>query len=813
MRDLLNGLHHAVRQLKKSLGLTTIAIITLALAIGANTTIFSIVDAVMLRPLPYAHPQQLVEVERTNRGIVEPSGVSYPEFFDWRLQNHTLEHLVSYHDKTFTLTGVARAVQLDGEVVSWDLLPMLGISPELGRGFTEQEEKRGTRVALISHSLWESQFAADNSVLGRSISLSGKLYTLIGVMPSSFRFPIDQPLKSVWTTLSVDDDDPGNRTPAVASRNLHWLNVIGRLKPGIAVAQADQDLKVIAAHLAKEYPDTNRQQISARVETYLAAVLGDTRTLLVVVLGAVALVLLIACGNIANLLLVRVRDRQREIALLSALGAGRGRIIWQLLAESLTLGMAGGLAGCGLAFLCTPAVLRLIPGSIPRAADAGVDLTVLGFALLVSLVSGLICGIFPAVTASRTDLVSTLKEGGSASISGHNWFRSAVIVGQTALGIMLTASAGLLITSFVNLTHRNKGFNPDQLLTFLFQLPNNQYKDKYPQFYQRYFEKLRALPGVQSAGGSRVLPMTAGNLIIIFENPERPVVQGPKSRAELTPVSTGYFRSMQVPLLEGRDFTDGDDMNSSQVMIVSQAFAQTYFPGEDVLGKKLKPNAANGTPGSPPWREIIGVVGNVLHSATQREMLPAIYLPASQLPNWCCLYSVVRTPLDPMSIEPAVRHLVSSMDADIPVTQVRTMGDLLSLQLSQPRFAMVLAGAFAGLVLILTVVGLYGVMMYSVSRRTREIGVRLALGAQRSTVLKMVLRDAAILLLTGIAIGLTATVASASLLRTMLYGTGSRNPQVLAAVCIVVALAGLLAAFLPALRAAAVEPIRALRTD
>jgi len=395
----------------------------------------------------------------------------------------------------------------------------------------------------------------------------------------------------------------------------------------------------------------------------------------------------------------------------------------------------------------------------------------------------------------------------------HHWFRSTVIVGQTALGIMLTASAGLLITSFVNLTNRDKGFNPDHLLTFLFQLPSNQYKDKYPQFYQRYFEKLRALPGVQSAGGSRVLPMTSGNLMINFENPERPVFEGRKPRAQLTPVSTGYFRSMQGPLLKGRDFTDGDDMSSPQVMIVNQAFAQNYFPGEDALGKKLKPNANNGMPGGPPWREIVGVVGNVLHAATQRETLPAIYLPASQLPNWCCLYSVVRTPLDPMSLEPAVRHLVSSMDGDIPVTQARTMRNLLSLQLSQPRFAMVLAGAFAALALLLAVVGLYGVMIYSVSRRTREIGVRLALGAQRSTVLKMVLRDAAIRILTGIAIGLTATVASASLFRTMLYGTGSRNPRVLASVCIVVALAGILAALLPALRAAAVEPIQALRTD
>jgi predicted permease len=809
----MNSLRQAVRQLKKSPSLTTIVILILALAIGANTTIFSVVDAVMLRPLPYAQPHQLMDVQRTNHGIVEQSAVSYPDFFDWRRRNHTFAHLVSYHDKTFTLTGVAQAAQLEGEVVSWDVLSMLGISPELGRGFTEEEESRGTRVALISHALWETHFGADKLVLGRSISLSGTPYVVIGVMPSSFRFPIDQPLNSLWTTLSVDAGDPGNGTPAAASRNLRWLNVIGRLKPGIGVAQADRELKGIAAQLATENRDPNQEQISARVQPYLAAVLGDTRTLLMVVLGAVMLVLLIACGNIANLLLVRVRERQRQIAILSALGASRGRIVWQLLAESLTLGVAGGLAGCGLAFLCTPAVIRFIPSSIPRAADAGVDLAVLGFAFLVSLAAGLIAGIFPAVTALRTDLVSTLKEGGNASISGHNWLRSAVIVGQTALGILLTTGAGLLITSFTNLTHRDPGFHSDHLLTFLFQLPNNQYKDKYPQFYRRYFEKLRALPGVEAAAGSRVLPMTNGNLMMGFESPEHLAVEGRKPRAQLTPVSTDYFRSMQVPLLKGRDFTDGDDMNSPQVMIVNKALVQKYFPGEDVVGKKLKPGADNGMPGGPPWREIIGVAGDVLHSSMQREPFPAIYLPASQLPNWCCLYSVVRTSLDPASLGPAVQQLVSSLDRDVPVTQMRTMRHLLSLQLLQPRFAMILAGSFAGLALILTVAGMYGVMTYSVSLRTREIGVRLALGAQRSTVLKMVFRDAAILLLTGMAIGLAATIAFASVLGTMLYGVGPRNPRVLMVVCTVVALAGGLATLLPALRAAAIETVEALRTD
>jgi predicted permease len=541
--------------------------------------------------------------------------------------------------------------------------------------------------------------------------------------------------------------------------------------------------------------------------------IGNARSVLLVVLGAVALVLLIACGNIANLLLARMRERQREIAVRSAMGAGRKRIIRQLLAESLALGAVGGLAGCGLAFVCTPVILSLIGDSVPRAANAGVDLRVLSFAVFVSFAAGLIFGIVPAIAASRTELISTLKEGGRSEIIGRDWLRSSLIVGQVALGLVLTAGAGLLITSFTNLLHTDEGFNPDHLTTLFFETPDAHYKDTRSQFYHEYFDQLRALPGVQSAAGGMILPMTSDSAVISFEDPEHPVPEAVQPGADLSPITPEYFRTMQIPLLEGRDFSERDYMKSLPVMIVNQAFAKKFFPGEDVLGKKLKPGASDGTPGGPPWREIVGVAGDIRLGATQREMRPAMYLPASQLNTWCCLYSVVRTSLAPSSLEASVQRIVSSMDKDIPVTQVRTMNELMFSELSQPRFATILLSTFAGLAVVLTIVGLYGVMTYAVSRRTREIGVRMALGAQRGSVLAMVLRDAAILLGAGIVIGIAAALLSASVLQDMLYGTGSRNPVVLALVCLAIALAGIAAAYVPAFRAAKVDPMVALRYE
>jgi putative ABC transport system permease protein len=803
---------YAMRQAMKAPGFAAVVIITLALGIGANTTVFSIVDAVMLRPLPYAQPQRLAEVQSSGSGSFSGEDVSYPDFLDWRRQNRSFERLVSYHSASFTLTGLERAVHLDGQVVSWDLLPLLGVQPELGRGFTPEEEKRGSRVVLISHALWVAQFGSDPSVVGRTMHLSGDAFTIAGVMPETFRFPVNAPKNDFWTTLAIDDD-ANDQHAAVGNRGMHFLNVIGRLKPGVTVARADAEMKGMAAQLAKQYPDSNTTHDSARAVSELTALLGDTRTLLMVVLGAVGLVLLIACGNVANLLLARAREREREMAMRSALGANRGRIVRQLLVESVTLGIAGGVAGCALAFLATPAVLRLIGTSVPRAADAGVSLPVLGFALFASLVSGVLFGLVPAVSTAKADLLSTLKEGGRGDVGGHHRVGSVVIVGQVALGIVLTAGAGLLMTSFVKLTHKDEGFNPDHLLMFNFETPDSRYAKTRPEFYGQYFEKLRALPGVESAAGSMLPPMTNNDAILSFENPEHPVPEGQEPNANVDAISPGYFHTMQIPLLMGRDFSDGDDLKSAQVMIVNQAFAEKYFHGENPLGKKLKPGAGNGTPDGPPWREIVGVVGSVRASATQGAMQPIQYLAANQLARWCCMRSVVRTSVDPMSLEPEVRMLVSSMDRDIPVTDVSTMRDLMSLQLAQPRFAMVLLGAFAGLALVLTVVGLYGVMAYSVARRTREIGVRLALGAQRRVVLHMVLGDAAVLVGVGMAIGIAATLASASVLQSMLYGTASRNPLVLAGVCGVVALAGLVAAYLPALRAAGIDPMRALRAE
>jgi predicted permease len=811
LENIWRDIRLAFRQLRKSPSFTITAIVTLALGIGANTATFSVVDAVMLRPLPYDHPDQLVDVVSLNRRFPDGEGgsLSYPDYLDMRSGNHTLSNLVSYHDDSYTLTGDGGPVHVDAQVVSWDLLPALGVRPELGRGFAPEDEKAGTRVILISHALWMSQFGGDAKAVGRAVRLSGESFLVIGVMPSSFQFPVTAPKTAIWTTLGVDD------TPSVDSmfkqRGAHFLNAIGRMKPGVTVAEANQDITAIAANLARQYPKTNIRHDAARVRSELSALVGNTRTALMIVLGAVAVVLLIACGNIANLLLARMRERQREIAMRVALGAGRNRIVRQLLIESLTLSAIGGIAGCALAFACTPVMLSLIGDRVPRAADAGVDLRVLAFVAGISCLSGLIFGIAPAISGSKTDLVSVLKEGGRTEIASRDWLRSVLVVGQVALGLVLASAAGLLITSFLHLRSTDEGFNPSHLLTFLFETPDSRYKETRPQFYRDYFEKVRAMHGVESAAGVMIMPMTDDSADISFEDPEHPAPEGQRAGANVTLITPDYFRTMQIPFLQGRDFSDHDTADSPQVMIVDQAFAQKYFPGENVVGKRLRPGAGNG--GEPAWREIVGVVGNVRLSATQREMRPVMYLPSSQLSHWCCLHTVIRTPIEPLSLEPDARQVVASMDKEIPVTDVRTMQDLVFGELAQPRFAMVLLGIFAGLAVLLSVIGLYGVMMYSISRRTREIGIRMALGARRGKVLGGVMREAGVLLAAGVTIGVITSLLSTSVLRTMLYGTGARNPAVLALVTAIAAATGMIAAFLPARRAASVDPMQALRTD
>jgi putative ABC transport system permease protein len=810
LEELWRDIRVACRLLRKSPGFTITAIVTLALSIGANTATFTVVDAVMLRPLPYRAPEQLVDVVPMNPHFPEDHShnLSYPDYFDYRVSNHSLTHLVSYHDTAFTMTGSSVPVHLDAQIVSWELLATLQVQPELGRGFLPEEEKPGTRVALISHTLWTTQFAQDPAIVGRSISLNDHLFTVIGVMPASFRFPMTAPENALWTTLAVDKE-PGNSS--TTNRGMHFLNGIGRLKPGMTLAQADQDFKTIAGALAKQYPISNSRNDSAKVRSELSALVGDTRTELVMVLAAVTLVLLVACGNIANLLLARMRDRQREIAMRSALGAGRGRIFRQLLIESLVLSAAGGAVGCLLAFACTPAMLSLIGSSIPRAQDAQVDLRVLGFAMAISCLAGLTFGIIPAVSATRNDLLSSLKDGAHTQASGRDWLRPSLIVGQVAIGLLLAAAAGALINSFLHLRNADEGFAPDHLLTLLFETPDSRYNDTRPQFYRQYFEKLRAVPGVRAAAGVMIMPMTQDGVDLGFEDPEHPVPEGQSKTANATLITGDYFKTMQIPQLQGRDFSNQDSDGSPPVMIVDEAFARKFFPGENVIGKRIKPGANNGSGNKPQLREIIGVVGSVRLAATQPEPRPEMYLPAAQLSRWCCLHTVIRTAVEPRSVEPSVKEVVASMDKNIPVTNVRTMQELMSIELSQPRFAMVLLGVFAALGISLTVVGLYGVMSYSVSRRTREIGIRMALGARRGHVLRRILREAGVVLAVGIALGVLASILSASAIRSMLYGTETHNYLILTVVSVLAAITGMTAALVPARRAASIDPMQALR--
>jgi len=807
MATLVQDLRYGLRMLARSPGFTFAAILTLALGIGANTAVFSVVNTVLLKPLPYAEPDRLMRVESMNtRGAPIPGALSYPDFFDFRARNHTFEHLVTGRDTNLTLTGYGMPVQLDGEIVTWDLFPTLGIQPELGRGFLSSEEAAGTNVVALSHKLWQTQFGGDRGIVGRTITLNRKPYTVVGVAPAGFAYPVSEPNIQFWTTIANDQE-------MLTQRGAHMLEALGRLKPGVRIEPARADLDVIAQALAKQYPDTNTNHARASVRPELATLVGESRAPLLILLGAVGLVLLIACANIANLLLARTASREPEMAVRAAIGASRGRVVRQLLTESLLLALLGGAAGTLLAEYALGAVLPLGGQSIPRLAQTSIDGRVLGFSLLLAFLTSVLFGLAPALHASRIDLASSLKERTSAGATEHHRVRGALVIAQVTLGLVLVTAAGLLMASFLHLEHSDPGLNPDHVLTFSFSLPESQYSlDQQVVFYDQLLERMRAVPGVRSAAGVWPLPFGGDDAEVSFNIEERPAVQTKRPFARMAFATPGYFQTAGIPLLKGRYFNETDDAKAAPVLIVNKAFADKFFPGEDVIGKRVTSGAAAPGQHGEIVREIVGVVGSAKLFAMDAEPEPIYYFPYKQL-TWQPPVMMLRTAVPPRTLESAVRAQMAALDPLVPVFQVRTMDELLSTEVTEPRFHTLLLGCFAGIALLLTMVGLYGVMAYSVTRRTREIGVRIALGASRSTVLRMVLKQALTLLVAGLALGLAASLATDRLLSSMLFGIPAINPLVLGLSGLLVALTGFVAAYLPARRAASVDPMTALRYE
>jgi putative ABC transport system permease protein len=591
------------------------------------------------------------------------------------------------------------------------------------------------------------------------------------------------------------------------------VTALGRLKCGISIEQARADLNVIAAALAKKYPDSNANDPQASVQPELQTLVGESRTPLLILLGAVGLVLLIACGNIANLLLARTSVREQEMAVRAAMGASRGRVVRQLLTESLLLAVLGGAAGTMLAEYVLGVVLPLGGRSIPRLAQASVDSTVLGFSLLLALLTVAFFGLAPALHASKVNFASSLKEGSRSSIGKHDRVRGVLVVAQVTLGLVLVTGAGLLMASFLRLERSELGFKPDHLLTFWFNLPEPQYNASQElAFYDRLLERMRALPGVESAAGAWPVPLGGDNATVGFNIEERPAGPADRPSARMALITPGYFSTAGIPLLKGRVFDEHDDLSAPKVLIVNKAFASKYFPHEEVIGKRITPGATGPGESKESLHEIVGLVGDAKLFASDAEPEPIYYFPYKQL-AWQPPVVMLRTSVPPRTLESAIGKEMGTLDPMVPVFQIRTMDEMLSTQVTEPRFHTLLLGCFAGVALLLTMVGLYGVMAYSVSRRTREIGVRIALGAPRSTVLAMVLKSALALLAAGLGLGLVASLAADRLLQSMLFGISSLNPLVLGLSGLLVALAGLLAAYLPARRAANVDPMLALRYE
>jgi len=706
MERLWRDLRGASRQLRRSPGFTSATVLILAIGMGATTAIFSIVDAVLLRPLPFPESDRLVWVSQQDHSLpgVMPESLSYPDYFDWRAQNHTLEGIASYNGGTVTIELRGESQRVEAQTISGNFFDVLRVSPMLGRDFGWEDEKPGARSVMLSYTFWQQEFGSAKDIAGKSIVMGGHNYTVAGVMPRDFRFPLENPAPVLWVSLA---DDADGKTPATQQRGFDVLGTIARLRPGVTVAQAKADLSVIAGNLAREYPDNNKQYGSALVEPELEHITGDTRPALRVLFGAVSLVLLLVCANIAGLQLARGSRRSAEFALRTAIGATRTAIIRQLLIEAVLLSVCGGAMGVALAYGLVHGMLRLVPVEIPRLHSASIDANVLLFVLAASLLTGLLFGAFPAWRLSRSTPASALREGSRGLAGGRAQHRlhNGLVIAQTAIGMVLLIGAGLLMRSFLSILSVDPGFDPKHVLTSRVGVPfNPNTHDQHYLFYQQLLERISAIPGVQSASAGWPLPMSSSSATVSFNIQGRPVAKGDQPSEALNVAMPGYFEAMQIPLISGRTLGAQDGRTGPPTIIINQAFAKKYFPSENPIGQHIQVGAGDGV-FEHPMREVVGVVGDIKSKGLTSDAAPQYYLPYAQaiITN---PYLVVRTNGDPGTVQTAIRSAVHDLDKSVPVYQVSTMEDYLSNSASQPRFQAFLLGCFATIALVLAAVGL-----------------------------------------------------------------------------------------------------------
>ncbi|HZS47352.1 MAG TPA: ABC transporter permease [Blastocatellia bacterium] len=816
LEQLSQDLRYGARMMLKRPGFTIVAVIALALGIGANSAIFSVVNSILLRPLPYSQPDRLMTLWTSlKRPGYEKISVSEPEYVDFKQRSKSFEEIASYHQRGLNLTGVDEPERLQGAEVSPNLFATLGVNPLFGRNFLSGEEQPGHgQVVILSHRLWQQRFGSDRSLVGKSITLDGKPFEVVGVMPPGFEFPTRE--TDIWTPFEVTSEFLSENY-----RGSHFQQIVGRLKEGVTLQQARAEMDAIADQMAKQSPTIYRLGYGIVISPMRDEIIGDIRPTLLVLFAAVGFVLLIACANVANLLLSRAAARQKEVSVRAALGASRVRLMRQFLTESVLLSLIGGLFGLLLAYWGVGVLMSLAPSNIPRTDEIRLDLGAVAFTIALSLATGIFFGLAPAIHVSKPDLNDALKSGvrGSSDSAGKHRFRNSLVVAEFAMTVVLLVGAGLMIKSFIKLQEVNPGFSTNNIVSLRLVLPQSRYStfDKQTGFFKEVNAKLASLPGVQSVGEISALPLSGFTNDRSFRIEGRPEIPGqPNPDEEIRFAGPNYFATMGIPLVRGRLFTERDNADAPRVAIIDEAAKMRYWPNEEAIGKRI---IYNGMQSTVNWIEIVGIVGNVKHNGPDAKEDPEIYLPYSQPlfmssnSNVSALFIVVRTALDPSKTIPAIRSEITLLDKDQPISNIKTMRDLLDESVAQRRFSMLLLSIFAAVAVVLASVGIYGIMSYSVTQRTNEIGIRRALGASTGDVFMMIVTQGMKLSAIGVALGVVGAIGLTRLMSTLLFNVQATDPTIFILIASLLVVVALAACVLPARRAIKLDPMKALRYE